>query len=79
MAVDVLMGALVPARGIRRLHTARPAAHRREFYVRFVGTCLSHRYRHRGSVIKRKCSLSSHMQIQMFVYSRLCCNLVISH
>ena len=44
MAVDVFMGTLVLAGDLRRVHTARPASHRREFYVRFVGTC-SHSHR----------------------------------
>ena len=37
MAVDVFMGTLVFARGLRCVHSARPAAHRRELHVRFVG------------------------------------------
>ena len=51
MAVDVLMGALVFARGLCGVHTARAASHWREFYVRFVvRSCLSHRDSQRPGV-----------------------------
>jgi len=71
MAVDVLMGALVFTRRLRRLHTARPAAHRREFYVRFVGPTLGFRLEtaRLEMLQSEKCSSNERIQMCIFHYS----------